>query len=49
MNVVAYSSIAILDSVIISNGHAYVNASVSPLILSNFAGGARNSRNSDLH
>src|SRR5262245_2054685 len=30
-------------------GHPYVGASVLPLILSNFAGGSRNSRNSDIY
>jgi DNA-binding NarL/FixJ family response regulator len=33
----------------ISTGHQYVGASVLPLILSNFAGGTKNSRNSDIH
>lgn len=32
----------------ILNGHPYVGASVLPLILSNFAGGTKNSRNSDI-
>jgi DNA-binding NarL/FixJ family response regulator len=33
----------------ILTGHPYVGASVLPLILSNFAGGAKNSRNSDIN
>src|SRR5262249_47713079 len=33
----------------ISTGHPYVGASVLPLILSNFAGGTKNSRSSDIH
>ena len=33
----------------ILTGHPYVGASVLPLILSNFAGGNKNSRNSDIH
>jgi DNA-binding NarL/FixJ family response regulator len=33
----------------ISTGRPYVGASVLPLILSNFAGGTKNSRNSDIH
>jgi len=33
----------------ISAGHPYVGASVLPLILSNFAGGTRNSRSSDIN
>src|SRR5215813_6921862 len=33
----------------ISTGHPYVGASVLPLILSNFAGGSKNSRSSDIH
>ena len=33
----------------ISTGHPYVGASVLPLILSNFAGGPKNSRSSDIN
>ena len=33
----------------ILTGHPYVGASVLPLILSNFAGGPKNSRNSDIN